>query len=86
MQTTTYEMGYALGKHWAQRDATADMLDRVQAMGDGKKWVTRQQYPSIEFTSRVDPGKADFLGTGATPSAAFVAGFIDGARAIEPNR
>lgn len=80
----TYEMGYALGRHWAQRDATLSQLHRVRDLGEGKVWVANRSNPAVEFTRTVDPGKSDFLGTGTNPPESFVAGFVNGARAIEP--
>ena len=76
-------MGFALGRHWAMRDATAEQLLRVRAFGAGKDWVAMHTDPAREFTQIIDPDKSDFMGTGANPSASFVAGFIDGAQAIK---
>lgn len=78
-----YQMGSQLGKHWAMRDATADQLRRVKALGVGRDWVAFHSEPAQEFTHIVAPEKSDFMGTGDIPSASFVAGFIDGAQTIE---
>ena len=83
MDTGMYDVGYALGKHWAQRDATPGLLQRIKSLGDGRDWVTNSPDPTREFIWHIDPDRRDFLGTGETPSNSFVAGFIDGTRTVE---
>ena len=78
-----YDVGYALGKHWAQRDATPELLLRVKGLGDGREWVNQTSDSAREFIWHIDPDQRGFLGTGETPSNSFVAGFIDGARTVE---
>ncbi len=78
-----YDVGYALGKHWAQRDATPELLMRIKGLGDGKEWVSQTSDSGREFIWHIDPDQRGFLGTGETPSNSFVAGFIDGARTVE---
>ena len=78
----TFQIGYALGRHWALRDATPKQLVRVKIIGDGMNWVAVHDEPAIQLTSIIDPDKSGFMGTDETPSAAFVAGFIDGAQSV----
>ena len=56
----------------------------VHRFGDGKIWVAFQRDSAEEFVRIVDPAVSDFMESEALPSASFVAGFIDGARTIEP--
>ncbi len=76
-----YDVGFALGQHWAVRDASPEQLQRVSALDDGKTWVVGQAQPAEALTKLVDPSKHDFMGMDDIPSASFVAGFIDGAKA-----
>ena len=77
-----YQTGCELGKHWAIRDATTEQLLRVLELGNSWDWVACHDEPAEDFTYIVDPGKSGFMGLDEKPSAAFVAGFIDGAQAI----
>ena len=43
-----------------------------------------QRDAAEEFVRIVDPTVTAFMDLGALPSVSFVAGFIDGARTIEP--
>lgn len=79
-----YEMGFKLGMHWSERDATPEQQVRVTKFEDGAGWVALHEDPAREFTRVVDPEKSDFMGIGEVPSASFVAGFIDGAKSISP--
>ncbi len=83
MNDGMYDVGLALGKHWAVRDASPEQLERVTALDDGKTWVTGQAQPAEAFTKLVDPSKRDFMGIHDIPSASFVAGFIDGAQVVK---
>ena len=76
----TYELGYALGKHWADRDATPAQRERVIALGEGKAWVAQHADAARIFTTVVDSSKDNFLGVDDDVTNAFVAGFIDGVR------
>lgn len=78
-----YQMGYKFGRHWAIRDATVAQLEHVNEFEDGMQWVATTTEPAKEFTRAVDPGRRDFMGTGDSPSASFVAGFIDGANSVD---
>ena len=84
MDETIYQTGYEVGKSWAEQDATPEQLLLVHELGDGKAWVVFQRDSAEEIVRIVDPAVSDFMDSGAPPSASFVAGFIDGARAIEP--
>jgi len=79
-----YEMGFKLGAHWSERDATPEQHGRVREFEDGPSWVAMHEDPGREFTRAVDPEKSDFMGIGEVPSASFVAGFIDGAKSAGP--
>lgn len=81
-----YQMGYKLGGHWAKRDASPEQRLRVSEFEDGIRWVETKTDPAREFTRAVDPGKSDFMGIGDNPPDSFVAGFIDGAKSINPLR
>ena len=83
MNEDMYQTGYALGRHWAKRDAKADQLLHVKKLGDGKDWVAVHHEPAKELARIIDPNKDSFVGTGENPSPSFVAGFIDGAQALE---
>ena len=83
MDTGMYDIGLAMGRHWAQRDATREERQRVRALGDGKDWVANNADPAKAFFQLVDADEEAFLGTGEEPSDSFIAGFIDGARAID---
>ena len=84
MDETIYQAGYEVGKSWAEQDATPEQLLLVHELGDGKAWVVFQRDSAEEIVRIVDPAVSDFMNSDAPPSASFVAGFIDGARAIEP--
>ena len=83
MDTGTYDIGYALGRHWAQRDASPEQLLSVQNIGDGKTWVAKSADPISEFLLLVGPDKSVFLSTSDGPSNSFVAGFIDGTGTVK---
>lgn len=80
MDTGMYEIGLAMGRHWAQRDATAEERTSVEALGDGKDWVANNENPAKAFFQIIAVDEDAFLGTGEDPSDSFIAGFIDGAR------
>jgi len=84
MDEAIYQTGYQLGKSWAEQDATPEQLLLVHEFGDGGTWVAFQRDSAEEFVRIVDPAVSDFMEPEALPSASFVAGFIDGARTIEP--
>ena len=77
-----YQIGYALGNHWARRDAKPEQLLYVKKLGDGKDWIEDLREPAKELTHVIDPNKSSFVGTGENPSPSFVAGFIDGAQVL----
>ncbi|MFQ5548995.1 MAG: hypothetical protein ACE5FV_11940 [Woeseia sp.] len=83
MTETTYEVGYALGKHWAVRDARPGQLLRVREIGDGWNWVKSSDEPATEITRIIDPDKSGFMEIDETPSHSFIAGLIDGAQSID---
>ena len=85
MDETIYQAGYEVGRSWAEEDATSEQLLLVHELGDGKAWVVFQRDSAEEFMRIVDPAVSDFMESDALPSASFVAGFIDGAREIEPS-
>ncbi len=85
MDETIYQTGYEVGKSWAEQDATRVQMLLVHEFGDGKTWVAFQRDPVEEFVHIVDPAVSDFMRSRALPSVSFVAGFIDGARTIEPS-
>lgn len=39
MNNGMYDVDFALGHHWAVRDALPEQLERVSALADGKIWV-----------------------------------------------
>lgn len=78
-----YQMGFRFGRHWAMRDATLAQLEQVNEFDDGRTWTATKADPAKDFTRIVDPGRSDFMGIGDSPSASFVAGFIDGANSID---
>ncbi len=86
MDESMYPIGYKFGRHWAKRDATPEQRLRVSDFEVGERWVAAKIDPGREFTRVVDPEKSGFLGIGDSPSASFVAGFIDGAKSINPLR
>ena len=86
MNDPMYQIGYKLGRHWAMRDASPQQRLRVNEFEDGERWVATRRDPAREFTRAVDPEKSDFMGIGDSPSVSFVAGFIDGAKSIDPLR
>ena len=63
MDESIYQMGSQPGKHWAMRDATADQLRRVKALGIDRNWIDFHCQPAQEFTHIVAPEKSDFIGT-----------------------
>lgn len=79
-----YHMGFKLGRHWITRDATPEQHSQISQFENGEQWVALRSDPAREFTRAVDPKKGDFLGIGDLPPAAFVAGFIDGAKSVSP--
>ena len=85
MDEAIYQTGYEIGKSWAEQDATPQQLLLVHEFGNGKAWVAFHGGPAEEFVRIVDPVVSDFMELGRLPSASFVAGFIDGARVIEPS-
>ncbi len=85
MDETIYQAGYEVGKSWAEQDATPEQLLLVHELGDGKTWVVFQRDSAEEIVRIVDPAVSDFMDSAGLPSASFVAGFIDGAREIEPS-
>lgn len=82
MNADTYEIGYALGRHWALRDATKDQLHRVKQIGSGCDWVAGQDDAASKIKALVDPSKEGFLDMAEHPSDGFVAGFVDGAQTV----
>ena len=84
MDETTYQTGYEAGEYWAKQDASRVQMFLIHEFGDGKVWVTRQRYAVEEFVRIIDPSVIDFMRTREPPSDSYLAGFIDGARAIEP--
>ena len=85
MDEVIYQTGYEVGKSWAEQDATPEQLLLVHEFGDGKAWIAFQRGSAEAFVRIVDPAVSDFMELGRLPSASFVAGFIDGAREIEPS-
>jgi len=83
MNDNAYDIGYVLGQQWAVRDATAEQLDSVSRLGDGNTWVESQAQPADALTELIDPRRQAFMAVDDVPSATFVGGFIDGARAVE---
>ncbi len=83
MDEMIHQTGYGVGKSWAEQDATPEQMSLVHEFGDGKAWVAFQRDSAEAFVRIVDPAVSDFMELGRLPSASFVAGFIDGARAIE---
>lgn len=84
MDEAVYQTGYQLGQSWAEQDATPEQMLLVHEFGDGKIWASMQRDAANEFVRIVDPTVTAFMDLGALPSVSFVAGFIDGARTIEP--
>lgn len=82
MNADTYEIGYALGRHWALRDATEDQLRKVKKIGPGSDWVANQADAAGELSALIDPLKDGFLSIAKQPSKAFVAGLVDGAQTV----
>lgn len=84
MNSETYDVGNALGRHWAIRDASEDEIRQVGSVADGKTWVADQADAPAAFAALTDPDKTGFMSIGSLPSSSFIAGFIDGAKsAIE---
>ena len=83
MNNGMYDLGFALGLHWAMRDALPEQLMRVSALDDGKACVVGQMQPAEALTELIDPNLDDFMGMDDIPPASFVAGFIDGAQFVE---
>ena len=83
MDNTTYEMGRALGRHWAQRDARQEQIERVKSLGSGKEWIVDRDDSARDLSQLIDPEISDFLGIGAMPSDSFVAGIIDGVQTVD---
>ncbi len=77
LDEATYQVGYELGKHWANRGAKPAQVLRLKKLGGGKEWTAFHREPAKELTGIIDPTKNSFVGTGENPSPSFVAGFID---------
>ena len=75
-----YEVGYKLGRYWAQSDASVEQRTVVLGLSDGRDWVAAQENPLAELKRLIDPTGSGFLDVPDVPENAFVAGFIDGAR------
>lgn len=82
LSSAMYEIGLEIGRQWARRDATREQLVRVSELGSGRDWIESRREPADELALIIDPAKKNLVGTGENPSPSFVAGFIDGARAI----
>lgn len=78
-----YDTGYELGRLWARGSATPAQLRQIREFGDGRLWATGRPEPAVAFARLLGPGTERPSGANSRPAPAFLAGFINGARATD---